>query len=65
MRFLRLQEVLNITALSRSSVYRLMDAGSFPASTQLSARSIAWVDEEVQSWVEQRVAERESRSTSM
>lgn len=65
MRFLRLPEVLNITALSRSSVYRLIEAGSFPSSIQLSARSVAWVDEEVQSWVEQRVAEREGSSTSM
>jgi len=65
MRFLRLPEVLNMTALSRSSVYRLMNAGTFPASIQLSAKSIAWVEEEVQNWIEQRIAKRDSSSTSM
>lgn len=65
MRLLRLPEVLNATALSRSSVYRLIDAGSFPESIQLSARSVAWVEEEVQNWIQQRIAEREGSSTSM
>lgn len=65
MRFLRLPEVLNMTALSRSSVYRLMNAGMFPASIQLSAKSIAWVEEEVQNWIQQRIAERDGDSASM
>ncbi|MDO6562638.1 AlpA family transcriptional regulator [Amphritea sp. 1_MG-2023] len=65
MRLLRLPEVQKATALSRSSVYRLMNAGTFPASIQLSAKSIAWVEEEVQNWIQQRIAERDSSSTSM
>ncbi len=65
MRLLRLPEVKNATALSRSSVYRLMEAGAFPASVQISARSIGWVEEEVQNWIQQRIADRESNSTSM
>jgi len=58
MRLLRLSEVLHLTALSRSSVYRLMEAGSFPASINLSARSVAWVEEEVQEWIQKRIEER-------
>jgi prophage regulatory protein len=58
MRLLRLSEVLHLTALSRSSIYRLMEAGSFPASINLSARSVAWVEEEVQEWIQKRIEER-------
>lgn len=58
MRLLRLSEVLHLTALSRSSVYRLMEAGSFPASINLSARSVAWVEEEVHEWIQKRIEER-------
>ncbi|WP_299198026.1 AlpA family transcriptional regulator [uncultured Amphritea sp.] len=65
MRLLRLPEVQKATALSRSSIYRLMEAGTFPDSIQLSARSIAWVEEEVQNWIQQRIDERESSSASI
>jgi prophage regulatory protein len=58
MRLLRLPEVLKTTALSRSSVYRLMEAGEFPVSIRLGARSIAWVEEEVQNWIQQRIDDR-------
>lgn len=58
MRLLRLSEVLHLTALSRSGIYRLMEAGSFPASINLSARSVAWVEEEVQEWIQKRIEER-------
>lgn len=56
-RLLRLPEVLRLTGLSRSSLYRLMSEG-FPLNVHLSANSVAWVFSEVAAWCAARVAER-------
>jgi prophage regulatory protein len=50
-----MKEVMYLTGLSRPSVYRLMKDGLFPNSIDLGERSVAWVDEEVQDWVEQKI----------
>ena len=36
----RLKAVLALTGLTRSTLYRKMEAGTFPASTQISTRCI-------------------------
>ncbi|WP_345843142.1 AlpA family transcriptional regulator [Shewanella algae] len=59
MRFIKLKEVLNLTALSRASVYRLMNDGKFPVSVSLGERSVGWVEEEVLNWIEERIAARD------
>lgn len=59
-RFIRLPEVLRLTGLSRSALYRLQDAG-FPQSVQLSKHSVAWVFSEVEKWCAARVVERADR----
>jgi prophage regulatory protein len=56
-RFLTLKEVLARTSLSRSQTYRLMAEGSFPASVSLGSR-VAWVESEIESWLEARIAAR-------
>ena len=55
MRLIRMKEVMYLTGLSRPSIYRLMKDGLFPNSIDLGERSVAWVDEEVQDWVEQKI----------
>lgn len=55
MRLIRMKEVMYLTGLSRPSVYRLMNAGLFPNSIELGERSVAWVEEEVQDWVDQKI----------
>lgn len=42
MRFLKLKEVMEKTALSRSAIYRKMNDGEFPESVSLGERAIAW-----------------------
>ncbi|WP_083239585.1 AlpA family transcriptional regulator [Vibrio scophthalmi] len=61
MRFLKLKEVMEKTALSRSAIYRKMNDGEFPQSVSLGDRAVAWVDSEVQDWVIDRVAERDEQ----
>ncbi|MEF1219076.1 AlpA family transcriptional regulator [Photobacterium damselae] len=47
MRFLKLKEVMEKTAQSRSAIYRKMNDGEFPESVSLGERAIAWVESEV------------------
>ncbi|EKF9975152.1 AlpA family transcriptional regulator [Vibrio cholerae] len=61
MRFLKLKEVMEKTALSRSAIYRKMNDGEFPESVSLGERAVAWVESEVQDWVIDRVTERDER----
>lgn len=59
---IRLPDVLDKTGLSRMSVYRLMAAGTFPASRKLMGPGrrapVAWSANEVQAWIEDRKNER-------
>ena len=56
-RLLHLREVLNRTSLSRTSIYRLMARGRFPASVPIGCR-VSWVESEVSAWIDARIAER-------
>jgi prophage regulatory protein len=53
-RLLRLPAVQHLTGLSRSTVYRLVAAGQFPAHVKLSARATAWRAHEVLAWIAAR-----------
>jgi prophage regulatory protein len=55
---IRRKEVENMTALSRSRIYALMDTGDFPRPVTLGAMSVAWVYAEVQQWIAAKIAER-------
>lgn len=57
---LRLPTVLAMTSLSRSSLYLLIQQGRFPAPVKLSARSIAFSEDEVAAWIEARLQDREA-----
>ena len=52
MRFLKLKEVMEKTALSRSAIYRKMNDGEFPKSISLGDRAVAWVHSEVEEWAD-------------
>jgi predicted DNA-binding transcriptional regulator AlpA len=52
---IRLPEVLAICALSRSCVYEGVKNGTFPSPVKLNGRPSAWIKQEVQQWVAQRI----------
>ncbi len=60
--FLRLPQVKTITGLSKSSLYALIRANSFPAPVRLGPRTVAWVRSEVKGWAVERA--QAPRSTS-
>ncbi|HBK3325498.1 TPA: AlpA family transcriptional regulator [Vibrio parahaemolyticus] len=59
-RLIRLNEVMAITGLSRSSIYRYIDEGRFPEAVSIGSRTVAWVDREILRWVESRIENRDS-----
>ena len=54
MRFLRVRQVVQLTGLSRMTIYRLELAGKFPKRRKLSQNSIAWREEEIEEWLSTR-----------
>ena len=69
-RFIRLPEVLSRTGYGRTTIYRKMEDGSFPRSVKLGgppidpnvfdSRAIAWIEDEIEQWIESRIEERDS-----
>ncbi|MGR5340161.1 helix-turn-helix transcriptional regulator [Vibrio astriarenae] len=58
-RLMRLKEVIQVTGMSRSSIYCRINEGNFPRAVSLSERSVAWVEEEVQGWISAKILQRD------
>jgi prophage regulatory protein len=55
-RLIGLQEVVRATGLSRSTLYRMLDARKFPQPiTVEGARRILWIEAEVVAWIERQI----------
>ncbi len=50
----RQKDVQDITGLSRSTIYRHVNAGTFPAPIQLTERLIGWRNSTISEWVAAR-----------
>ena len=55
-RLIRLSEVIQITSISRTQIYRLIAAGTFPKQRRISHKVAAWKESEIAAWVEALVA---------
>jgi prophage regulatory protein len=60
-KLIRIKSVLEMTSISRSYLYQLVSKGDFPKPVQLvhGGKSVAWIEAEVQSWVESRIQARD------
>ena len=56
LRVLKRPAVEAMTGLSRSGLYAKMSDGSFPSAIKLGPRSVGWIQSEVITWIEGRVA---------
>lgn len=52
--FARLPTVLAATGLGRSTIYRLIADGSFPAPVRLGPRAVAWLWSDLDQWTRSR-----------
>ena len=53
---LRLPAVKARTGLSRSTIYLRVSEGNFPKPVSLGGRAVGWVEDEIQSWLAERIA---------
>ena len=54
MKVLRLPDVLERVALSKSTLWRRINDGEFPEPIKLGPRASGWLEEEVDAWIESR-----------
>jgi len=54
MKFLRIRQVMQLTGLSRMTIYRLELAGNFPKRRRLSQNSVAWLESDIVAWADSR-----------
>jgi len=62
MRIIRLKEVMGLTGLARSTIYKYVDADTFPKPVPLGGRSVGWVEHEIQEWILDLIAKRDEGS---
>ncbi len=58
MRLIKLKEVMAKTSLGHSSIYKFISEGTFPKQVSLGAKSVAWVESEVDDWIMERIGKR-------
>ena len=51
-RLIRLPEVLERTGYGKAWIYRLISEGRFPAPVQIGVRAVAFVESEVDEWIQ-------------
>ncbi|AVJ61472.1 helix-turn-helix transcriptional regulator [Klebsiella variicola] len=54
---IRLPEVQRRTGYSKAWLYRLMGEQRFPSAIKIGARSIAFIESEIDEWINQRIVE--------
>ncbi|HOY86988.1 MAG TPA: AlpA family transcriptional regulator [Methylotenera sp.] len=55
-KILRLRAAKELTGLSRSSIYLMMRAGTFPKNISLGARAVGWLEADIQAWIDSRIS---------
>lgn len=61
--FARLPTVIQVTGLGRSTIYRMVANGAFPAPLQVGLRAVAWRWADLDRWSEsRRSAQSDARS---
>jgi len=54
---IRFPEVQKRTGYSKAWIYRLISQERFPKPVKIGSRSIAFVESEIDEWINQRIAE--------
>lgn len=55
LRILRLRQVIARTGLSRSTIYDHIGSENFPRQISLGARSVGWIETDIEQWIEGRI----------
>lgn len=52
---IRMPEVMRRSALRKAWIYKLISQGRFPKPVKIGSRAIAFVESEVDAWINQRI----------
>lgn len=63
MRLIKLRDVMHLTGLAQSTVYKYITDGTFPKPVSLGKRNVAWVESEIQDWIKERIMARDAVPT--
>jgi prophage regulatory protein len=58
MRLLNVKDISDLTTLSGSTIYRLIDEGEFPQPFKIKGRNV-WGNEQVEQWMKNVIKENE------
>jgi len=59
MRIIRLKDVMDLTGLARSTIYKFISGNSFPKPISLGDRCVGWLESEVHDWILDKIKERD------
>nr|WP_089658096.1 MULTISPECIES: AlpA family transcriptional regulator [Halomonas] len=62
MKLIRIKEVMDRTGLARATIYKYMKLGLFPKQVKLGTHAVAWVESEVEAWIQSGIEYRDSES---
>ena len=54
-KILRLNQVMEVTGLSRSSIYSFIKQKQFPIQVNIGKRAVGWYSEDISSWLNERI----------
>ena len=60
-RFLRIDEVTQLTGLARTTIYDKARANTFPQPVDLGGNKKAWLESEVRNWMQERINQRNQK----
>ncbi|MGM3173272.1 helix-turn-helix transcriptional regulator [Dickeya lacustris] len=61
-RFIRLPEVIRRTGFGKTWIYELIKAGRFPTQVKTGVRAVAFIESEIDAWIDNAISQ--SRSVS-
>jgi len=61
MKILRIKDVISMTRIARSTLYKMIAANQFPKAISLGGRSVGWIEEEIDQWLQNKIAARNMR----
>ena len=53
-KYLRASQIVELTGLSRATIYAMEKKGDFPKKIALGARAVAWKESEIEAWLDDR-----------
>jgi len=60
---IRMPEVERRTGQRAATIYKLMQAGQFPRTVRVGRRAVGWIEEEIDKYVEAKIAERDKTAS--